>query len=217
MKLSLIALLLCCAACSISADVSDDAVCYTNAVSFSLTAALAQANSQLPPAAAAQGLTMVCGALSSPEDSTSGYPSSYQLPPETTTTSFDYSNDISNVTQKLSKFSVDLKSLMLSNVNNEFAFVSSVKVSMTGTNLPMVSLATYTAPETGVPSELDITTQVSSDVVLQYLTAGPVQLTITLYSNPITLNEVCALNAMGSLNTNAQMCVSVTASYSKSL
>lgn len=209
----------------VSASVNEPSACDSKSVSFPLAQTIGGLTSQLPSqvqALAPQGLSEICNATSTQVAmlQAAGLPSTYQLAPQTTSTTFDFSDDISKIDSVAKNLNVQITQLLLDNTNNEFGFVSSVEVDMQGADAaayPSVKLASYTAPEAGTISELNVDVALKGDQIIKYLSAGQVQLTITLNSNPVNLTEVCALVNQANLDTTAHMCVAVSGDFSKSL
>lgn len=188
------------AAC-VNVDVSEPSVCDSQSVSFAEPA----------------DLTAVCQntAVLTATGSTA-----YTLPPQSTTTTFDFSNDLSKIDSVVSNLTLQVNQLALDNPGNDFSFVSSVEVDMQGTDattFPSMVLATYTAPVAGVGSELDFVVNPDTNLILNYLKSGQVQLTITLNSVPLTLSQACGYFNAGSLSSNVHMCVGVSGKFSKKL
>ena len=192
--------LLACVGC-ISVDVSIPSLCDSQAVSFPEPADLSTACAL----ATASGI---------------GGSASYSLPPLTTTTTFDYSNDLNKIEKVAANLAVQVNQLSLDNTNNDFSFVHFIEVDIQGANqvaFPTVVLATYTAPTAGVGSELDFVVNPDTNLLLNYLKSGQVLLTLTLNSNPVMVAQVCSLFKQGNLPSTVHMCVSASGSFSKKL
>jgi hypothetical protein len=139
----------------------------------------------------------------------------YPLPAFSASQTFDFSSELKDIEDVSKNLSVVVKQLSLTNTGdagNPLSIVESVNITIVG---PNVLLATYTAPTTGTPESINLTDLLTSDQILSYLQAGPVTLRFDVTPNTVTLDQVCALN--GSINTTAEICVSATDTYTKSL
>jgi hypothetical protein len=195
----------------LTATVKEPAACYDKAISFDLSGALASAESQLPSGAAGTALSQLCTTGGAPSEVVElATETTYQLPPITTSTTYDFSSDLSKIGDVAKQLTIDLTQLMLSNTNGQLDFVSQVEVSISGMTLPSAPLATFT-----LGNSLDAHIQMGSDTLLSYLQSGPITLTITLDSNPVDLSEVCKLVGMSDLSSDATMCVSISGTFSK--
>jgi hypothetical protein len=193
--------LLACVGC-VSVDVQEPSVCSDKSLSFSEPSDLSTV---------CQNTTLV---------STTGLTSIYTLPPQSTTTPIDLSKSLSDIDDVVNNLTLQVNQLSLDNTSGQLSFISSIQVDMSGmdtTTYPSMSLATYTLPATGITNELDLVVNSDTSKVLSYLTAGPVQLTITLNSNPMTVSNACDLFKSGNLTTNLNLCVAVSGSFSKKL
>jgi hypothetical protein len=207
MKTISCAIILSCLSGCISAQISEPSACDSKSVFFYLSDALSEVQSQLPSGETISGLCAV---------NASAVTGSFQLPPLSTSTDFDFSSDLKKIDDVANSLTVQVNQLMLDNVNNEFGFVFSVEVDMQGQGLPSVVLATYTASKT-MSSELNVDVKLNADKVLSYLEAGSVTLSVTLNSKPVTLTQLCRLASMQSLGSAAHMCIAASGSVSKSL
>jgi hypothetical protein len=197
-NISLFALLgvFACVGC-VSVDVQESSVCDSKNISFPLPS----------------DLTVLCA------NTTATGSSAYTLPPQSTTTTFDFSNDLSNVKDVASDLTLKINQLLLDNAGGDLSFVSSVEVDMQGsdtTSFPTFVFATYTAPTTGPGSELNFVVNADTNKITSYLEGGQVQLTITLNSNPMTLSKACNILGNG-ISSNVYMCVAVQGSFSRKL
>jgi hypothetical protein len=198
-KYAVVAGLLACVGC-ISATVSDSDVCSSKTVSFT---------EPTDVSTVCQSTDLVGAAGNA----------SYTLPAQSTTLTEDLSDDLSKIDDVVNDLTLQVNQLALDNAG-QLSFVSSIEIDIQGndtTKFPLVKLAHYTSPTTGVGSMIDFTLDMPSQAVLQYLTAGPVQLTITMMSAPSTVAQACNAFNQGSLNTNLNLCVAVSGSFSKKL
>jgi hypothetical protein len=189
----------------VNLSVSDSNVCDSRPVSF----------------AEPDGVSAACQALSL--DPTLGA-TSFTAPPVSTTVNFDFSGALNDVNKVVSSLNVQVNQLMLENPGTEaespFSSVSSIEIDVQGNNTalyPMVELAHYTAPSTGVGDMMDFTLDLPSDTLVTYLENGPVQLTLTVDNNAMTLTQACSVLNTGTVSTAIHMCLSVSADYKKSL
>jgi len=146
---------------------------------------------------------------------------SFTIPPVSKTTSFDFSGTLSKISDISSSVSAGIDQLNLDNSDGEFSWLDNISVSMQSTTLPSIPLATYQAVSPGAQLNLLSSLEATPDQVLSYFKSGPVTLTITLGSatgtvvNGSTVELLQRLN--GQLSTNLSVCVSASASVSKSL
>lgn len=191
--------LLACVGC-VNVSVSEPSVCDSQAVSFPEPADLS--------AVCANATVLAATGTSA-----------YTLPPQSATTTFNFSDDLSKIDKVVNDLTLQVNQLSLDNTGNDFGFVSSVEVDMQGTdtaNFPSIVLATYTVPTTGVGSELNFVVNADSNTLLSYLQAGQVQMTITLNSGPLTVAQACSALDQG-LSSDVHLCVSTTGKFSKHL
>jgi hypothetical protein len=209
----------------LTATVTEPSGCDTQTISFPINQSYAALEQQIPSQAMQylpDGLTTLCSADASqvPPQAAALLPASWQLPPQSTTQSFDFSKTLSDVKDVAKQLNVDITQLSLTNPNNELSFVSSVEVFIQSGDDDAGNgqlLASYTAPDAGVPSQVNVQVRLPADQVLSLLEAGPVTLSFILNSNPVTLNNVCQLLNAGYLNSAATMCVSASGTFSHSL
>lgn len=194
-----------------SGTITEPSACDSDSLSFPLPSTL----SNLPPA-----IVVDAGAFLGSVDA-GGL---LELPPVIQTKSLDFSSTLQKITDITSDVTVGLNSLTLDNSQGQFDWLQTVSVTMQGTtsNTPSIPLATYMS--TGTPgAEINLMSSVlaSPDQMLAYFESGQVTLTITLggaKGTPIsqsTLNMLLTLN--GTLSTNLAVCISASASLSKSL
>lgn len=203
------------AAGCITATVTEPAACDSKSVSFDLSDALASAESQLPPGAAGANLSQLCATGGAPSvEVQAATETTYQLPPLTTSTDFDFSGDLSKIDDVAKSVQMSVTKLMLDNTSGVLDFVSHIEVDMQTNSMPVVVLATYDATS-GTSTDLNVQVKASSDVILSYLESGDTTLTVTLDSKPVDLSEVCVLATMPSLSTHADMCIKASGTFSK--
>jgi hypothetical protein len=181
----------------VQATLSDNSVCNTQPVSFPL------------PSLPAAPTGALC--LSLPDVS---------FPPLTTTTTVDFSSDLAKVDDSgiVSQLSVVINQLLIDNPHGELNWVQSVQVMASTDTLPSALLATYTKPDAGASSELNVVVQMPTATVLQYLESGKVLLTITLNADTVSACAAQELATMGSsLNSNVEVCVAASLSINKQL
>jgi hypothetical protein len=143
------------------------------------------------------------------------------VPSTSTSTTFDFSDAVSKIDSVANSLSVVVNQLMIDNTNNDFSWVEAVNVSVSRNNVPNdtpVPLANYTMPDAGAGSELNIDVVMPSSEVLQYLSSGPLTLTVSLVGgNNVSACEVEQLASMTSIDSTVHMCLSASGSFSKSL
>jgi hypothetical protein len=194
-------LLLVCGGC-INATVSDKSVCDSQSLSFPSPTLPA-----IPPAYS----NIDAGVCSD---------FSVSVPSESTSVSVDLSSAISSLNNVVKSLSVNVTDLTIDNSNGEFDWVSGVTVQISGNDLPMATLATYTMPDGGASSELSPKIVMDSATIYNYLSSGKVTLTLTLQGQTVTACQalkVAADVADGGLSSNVNLCVSGSGNFSKSL
>lgn len=192
--------LLACVGC-VNVSISEPSICGSQAVSFPEPADLS--------AVCANATVLAATGTSA-----------YTLPPQSATTTFNFSDDLSKIDKVVNDLTLQVNQLLLDNAGNDLGFVSSVEVDMQGTDqvqFPEIVLATYTAPTAGVGSELNFVVNPDTNKVLSYLQGGQVQLTITLNSQPLTFSQACGFFSTGSLSSNVHLCVATSGKFSKHL
>lgn len=196
--LPFIALITACVAACISANVSEPSACDTQQVSFPA------------PSIPSVPSSVDCSSLPS-----------VTIPSESTTTTMDLSDDISKLQSVASNLNVAVTQLIIDNSNGQFDWVGEVDVSVSGNGLPNAPLATYTMPDGGASSELNVQVVMSPANVLTYLSSGPLTMTLTLQGQTVTACQAASvLNTVtgsSSLNTNVTMCISASGKVTKSL
>jgi hypothetical protein len=146
--------------------------------------------------------------------------SAHTLPPQSATTTFDFSSDLSKIDNVVNDLTLQVNQLVLDNTGNNFGFVKFVEVDIQGADqakFPDIVLATYTAPTAGVGSELNFVVNSDTNRILTYLEGGQVLLTITLTSDALTLSQACGYFSAGDLSSNVHLCVDVGGKFSKKL
>jgi hypothetical protein len=142
------------------------------------------------------------------------------LPPFSTTVPFNFSDALNSVSKVASNLHVAINQLMIDNPTADFSWVQNVDVKISRDSIPgdaPVALASYTVPDAGAGSELNINVVMSSDTIFQYLESGKLTLTITLSAATVNGCTVAALINMGKLNGTVHMCVSASGDVSKTL
>ena len=193
--LPFVALVAACVVACATATVTEPSACDSQPVSF--------------PTPAIPAVNVNCSSLPS-----------VTIPSESTTTQIDLSNTLSKLQSVASNLNVNITNLSIDNTNGEFDWVSGVTVMVSAPNLPMKQLATYTMPDGGATSELTPQVTMSPSDVFNYLSSGPVTLTITLDGQSVTACQAQqALNAVadGGFNTNVNLCLSASGTVTKTL
>lgn len=139
------------------------------------------------------------------------------LPSTSTTTTFDFSGDISKISQFADGLSVVINKLLIDNSSADFTWVSGVDVSISSKTLPQMELATYVRPDAGQLTSLNVNVVMSPEDVLKYLSSGQVVLTFTLEPSVVSGCEILTLANMKNISTTVDLCVSVEGTFSKSL
>lgn len=186
----------------ITATVTEPAACDSKGVSFDLSGAMAQAESQLPSGATINSVCADGGASPS---------NTVQFPPLTTTTDFDFSGDLNKIDDVAKDVQVSVTKLMLN--TSGVLLLSHVEVDIQGTDtftFPNVMLATW---DPGTSPDAQI--KMASPALLSYLESGDVTLTFTLDSNPIDVPQLCTLVNLSSFDGSATMCVKASGTFSK--
>lgn len=178
--------------------------CDSKSVSFDVSDAMAQAESQLPSGATINSVCADGGASSS---------NTIQLPLLTTTIDFDFSGDLGKVGDVAKEVQVSVTKLTL-DISNVVAFVSHVEVDVQGTDTsayPQVVLAIW---DPGV--SLDAQIKMASPTLFSYLNSGAVTLTFTMTTLPVNMGQLCSMAAMSSVvSSSADMCVEASGTFSK--
>jgi hypothetical protein len=190
----------------VNVTVDEPSACSNQNVSFPLASAV---SAFAPPS--------LCN---SPSVATST--ATFQIPPQSTTTTFDFSSELNGISNAADNLSVLITQLVMSNPNKEFFFASSIEVDIAGQNsnsgsYPQVELAMFTVGDAGAPSSFAFTPTLPTATVLSYLESGPVTLTITLNSSPITLAQACTISNDTTASTMVNVCVNASGSFSKKL
>jgi hypothetical protein len=134
------------------------------------------------------------------------------LPPQSVTEDFSGAlNDITDITPNVQ---ASITQLLVSN-NGNLNWVRGVNVQITGSDptdtTPQAPLATYTS--SSVPGgELSVNVVMPGTTLLTYLESGPVTLTFTL-NGVVTSKTVPS----GQLSSTINVCISASASLSKSI
>ena len=189
----------------ITATISEPDACDTKSMSFDLSQAMSSVQSHLP---SGETISSLCASAGTNNTLT------FQLPPLSTTTDFDFSDVLKKVTDVASSVSVSVNQLMLDNAQGQLDFVSHAEVDVSGNGLPMAVLATYDASKV-MSKELNVKVEMDAATMLTYLKSGPLTLTITMDSNPVFLAEVCSLAGMPNLSSSVNLCIAASGSFSK--
>lgn len=215
-KISMITLSLAALAATacVNVSVSEPSACVSQAFSYDLSYALSGFADQVPTGTTLTGL---CA-----DQSSAPAGLSFLMPQLSTSATFDFSGALHDINKVSNSFNIAITQLSLANTNDEFSFVNTVNVNITGapsTNPTVDSqvLATYSAPDAGPSTELNFTVSLPPANVQSLLQAGPVVVQAVLNNNPVSLATVCGLVADGTLSTNLNMCVSADGNYKKTL
>jgi len=146
----------------------------------------------------------------------------FTVPPFSKATSFDFSETLNKISDISSDITVGLNQLTLDNSSGELSWVDSVSVSMESNTLPSIPLANWQVSSTpGTQVNLLSSVQATPAQMLSYFESGPVTLTITLGSSSGTEVNASTLELLqslkGQLSTNLSVCVTDSATVSKSL
>ena len=178
----------------VSGSVSEGA-CDTRAFSFDLPVF-----PTLPPSTPA-GWTYTLPAVSAPPQSV------------------DFSTTLSKITDVVDSLTAQITSLTLSNENGSLDWVKQVNVYAEGStsDFPKALLATYKSSRTP-GSTLNVSVVMDSTAILNYLSAGPVELTVEFPSTTVDAKTLMQLQSLhGTVSTNIDTCVAISGSASKSL
>jgi hypothetical protein len=208
----------------LKATVDEPNVCDTQPLSFPISAAL---QSAVPPAllsVASNDVSTLCnsGNLADLEAATGvTLPSSFTLPVLTTSQTFNFSGTLSSISDVTNTLNVMVNQLELSNEGGSsgpLALVSNLQVTIVSADggTPQL-LANYSAPDAGNGSELKVNVDLTGSQILSDLEAGPVTLTFTISTMPVTWESLCDLAEQTSLQTNVQLCIGATGTFDKKL
>jgi hypothetical protein len=198
MKHILIAILMTLTGCA-SATVTEPSACQQKQVSFPVPA--------IPPVATG----VDCHSLPS-----------VTIPSESTTTVVDLSGSLSKLKDIASNLNVAVTQFVVDNNNDYFDWVGELDVTVEGNGLPSALLAKYTKPSAW-SSEMNVQVVMDSNDVLNYLSSGPLNMTLTLQSQTVDAcsaqiqENTWAQNNVSSLQTNATLCTSASGNVSKGL
>lgn len=187
----------------VNVNVDESSACSNQNVSFALASAV---SAFAPPA--------LCNS-----PSVAASTATFQIPPQSAMTTFDFSSELNGISNAADNLSVLITQLVMSNPNKEFFFVSSIQVDIAGApgSYPQVELAMFTVDDFVAPSSFAFTPTLPTATVLSYLESGPVTLTITLNSSPITLAQACTISNDTTASTMVNVCVNASGSFSKNL
>ena len=152
----------------------------------------------------------------------SGVSGTATIPPVSTSTTVNFSDVLSKVSNVASNVQVGINTLTIDNTNGDLSWVTSLEVDMTGSDptMPQQQLALYTSSGSEA-AQLTPTITASQSDVLRYFQAGQVTLTITLGPGSGTVVDAATVTTLagmsGTIGTNLNTCMSLSGHFNKSL